>query len=983
MNHHLARTRLFHFIALIVLLAGALPPVVRALADTPSSTADDVNACHSLDLVVLVDQSASMRNNDTSGQRLEVAKVIIENLGNHAILLCPGQDIVHRIAVYGFGDLSRYLGPDNNYIDDTSEYLTPQSIPLSYDHDDWIRLRDSLKDQLNAFRNDNLAYTDHKSALLRARDVLKMWKDQPVAGAEDRRQAILLITDGEPCTGSGGCSTDSAKYQFDKVAYMNDLIAIAQPSGADFPYAPDNPADTIFISMVALADNSQTYNYRTDPTFRNAWQTIIGQRGQIYDTQESNLDLTTGMFNVLRPLIGSNLQEWECGKPINVIPYLDNSLVININRQPADPGVDPATISVFLDVQTGDQAITLEGGEQVWADGTRQPLPPNIEYTADGGSDGVVINENYAFTNPWPGVYNVRTEGGDVCKDIKVNYGKGSVTAEILHPAADTVLVQTPQEPYYDELAPEHLSLSVLDIDTPLQEIEGFPLLIHADIAGPKNNQSMGQLVLGSTGVYDSVDPILVRDSGDYTWTAIGCVQSPTGIALLSAQGRGDAIVACPWAAAGENLVQVFRSEGVFAVYPVSFFTWRVTTPADGDRLAMNSVQGSGQSPAAIPVVVELIEEGGEPLAVDAVFNAPAEALRAELYKIGSDTPVESILLNPTGPGAKQLTGQFANTAQAGAGDYRIVVRPNWAPSAINRAEFAPQSGFDVAEVGHVQYEIYPLDMRITPPSDITLHRTTIPQCFLNPGDCFGNAIQPFDFHVELVNMKTGQIVPLAEALADVNAAHTLTVAAPSGVEETVTLKPLEAANLQRLQASGAGATLDESGEYTIEAVLADIALRDGFQWADTRRAITFAREDTLMTNPLLAKGAVILVGLILLALLIWFIYAHTGGPSGTLTYEFTNSVGQTQEAANWSLSKWKRVNKLKSNNLKDHGVGSPVKVKRAQPVMKDGVRAIYIEAVDINGMTLFADIIEEGDAPGFNDGRLRYGEIQPFGRSF
>ncbi len=972
MNQNARRNRLICSIPIFVLLAGLLLPMVRVQADDlPAQTSSA--ACHNLDLVVLVDQSASMRNNDVNRQRIEVPKLIVEQLGNHAILLCPDQNIVHRIAIFGFGDASRYLGPENNYIDDTSEYLSPQSIPLSYEYDDWVRSRDALKQQLNAFRNDNLSYTDHKSALLRARDVLQMWKQQPVAGAEDRRQAILLITDGEPCTGSGGCSTNPGQYKFDRVTYMNDLIQVAQPSSADFPYVDGDPNNTIFISMVALSDSSQSYNYRTQPTFRNGWQTIIGQRGQIYDTQESNLDLATGMFEILRPLIGSNLQEWDCRRPINVVPYLDSSLVININRQPTDSTVDPASIAVFLDVQTGGQTITLEGGEQVWADGTRQPLPPTIKYTADGGDDGTVINENYAFTNPWPGVYNVRTQGGDVCHDIRVNYGKGSVTANILHPGADTVLVQAPQEPYYDELAPNYLSLAVLDEGAPLQEIDGFPLHIHAEIASPQDNQDLGELTLSNKGIYDASDPILLRDASDYTWTAIGCVESPTELVLLSAQGYDGQIVSCSWAGADDNLIQVFSASGNFSVFPVSFFTWRITNPLDGAMSAMNSVQGSQQVPAAIPVVVELIGEDGNLLPASSVFNKPDEALRAELYKVGNDTPVESITLSPTDAAAAEFSGQFANSTQAGAGDYRIVVRPNWEPTSIDRTKFAVQNNFIAAEAAHSQFEVYPLDVRITPPSDVALHSTTIPQCFLKPGECFGNAVQPFDFNVELVNMKTGLVVPLADALVDVNAGHTLKVAAPSGAEEIIKLKPLNAANLQMLQAIGAGTGLDEAGEYTIEVSLAGIPLRDGFSWVDSRRTATFSREDTLMTNPLLAKGAVILAGLVLLALLIWLIYIHTGGPSGPLLYDSVNSLDQTEIVGEWKLSSRKRTNVLKSKTLKERGV-KLIKVTKGQALMKDGAKAIQIEAEDLQGLPLYSGPMEDGDIQSFNDGRLHYG---------
>lgn len=71
MNQNARRNRLICSIPIFVLLAGLLLPMVRVQADDlPAQTSSA--ACHNLDLVVLVDQSASMRNNDVNRQRIEV-----------------------------------------------------------------------------------------------------------------------------------------------------------------------------------------------------------------------------------------------------------------------------------------------------------------------------------------------------------------------------------------------------------------------------------------------------------------------------------------------------------------------------------------------------------------------------------------------------------------------------------------------------------------------------------------------------------------------------------------------------------------------------------------------------------------------------------------------------------------------------------------------------------------------------------------------
>ena len=76
----------------------------------------DSTACHPVDVVLLIDQSDSMRQtNDQSGSRFDAAATVVEYLGHHALWLCRDQAIKHRVTVIGFGDNpSQIVGSGEN-----------------------------------------------------------------------------------------------------------------------------------------------------------------------------------------------------------------------------------------------------------------------------------------------------------------------------------------------------------------------------------------------------------------------------------------------------------------------------------------------------------------------------------------------------------------------------------------------------------------------------------------------------------------------------------------------------------------------------------------------------------------------------------------------------------------------------------------------------------------------------------------------------
>lgn len=719
--------------ALTVLLIPLLFFANRVTAQT--TTAEQIQQteaveCKALDVVVLIDQSDSMRDtNDPDGNRFAAANTIIDYLGNHAVWLCAEQKVQHRITVVGYGDNPDqpvYQGEElknNDYEADVKPYLENQLIPtelgdlppaLVFDQN-WERERGEIKDKIASGIDDKLGATDHYSALLKAKNILDEWQQNPLPGGE-RIQAVIMITDGEPCLLARGCT----KTAYD---FLPDLVAIedlTNPNDVNFPWREGNDSGNVYLSLI-------TFSRRSGPfpeAFLRVWREITTQHGgDVYSANQRNTNLNAIVTTIVSGVAGSGLQPVPCNTDFWVQPYTDN-LIILYAFSLADE-IERAIISVELD---DGETIQILAGQP---SSNRLPKP---FYIPDGR------NEYYIFSSPLPGKYRVSLPGVDPtgqCEaEMEIGYEKSPVTAQVVTPTSTSLYPAVdPPNVFLGENFRVEVFQATEDVSGQNYLVEvpsgNYPLVITATVTSAAQTfQTSFPLVKVQDGIYESENLVPSPQPGTYTWQVVGTVRNadPAG-----------------------QPIEVFRQSGGFTATEVNVFGFHIVEPPGGVNLALNMVQGNQQIPVKIPVAVEFIGANGQPLNVTSVLSETVNLFKASLM---SDAVVhETIDLDLQTGSTSLFVGEFANN-NAGhilaTGNYTIQVEATWELDNFDALYYAPAT--TVRSVDFTQYEIAPLDLIIRTPGNLTLHKNDW------RASLYGE-LQTFDFQVDVVNAISGDVM--------------------------------------------------------------------------------------------------------------------------------------------------------------------------------------------------------------------------------
>ena len=904
--------------------------------------------CNGLDLVVLIDQSQSMLYNDRRDARFEATRLIIDFLGNHAVWLCYGQDVQHRLAVVGFGDKSEYnpggLSQPNNYEEDVITYIEPTIIPETDNFEAWKQQRANLKTELNNYRqtDDILGATDHQSALLKALDILRGWQSEPLSGA-DRRKLVVLITDGGPCQRSDGCGYDGSGYSYGPA--MAELVDFMDAQGSNYPWTGNNP-ESIFVSMIAMTDSRE--NYRLNTTIQNNWNAIVANRGQVFAANALNTDLSTGVSNILSPLIGSTLEKITCDQEIWVQPYLDDLLIFYVFAQGAvDGNLDD--VGATIRITRGDEVVEVRDGKTNAASNFIQ------EYSQDGG------NEFYVLSPSLPGQYTVQAQGiGNLCQDVDIRLQRNSITAHLVTPGQTAYFPEILQPPFYREGVSQRFELDIRargenDANAegvPLVEYPNFPLDMKVHIASDDgtHTQDMGFLLKDSAtpGIYISQDYIQTPVPGRYQWK----------IEATAPSVRPDI-----------QVVELFRDQdqlqGYFIVGKVTRFAFAVTSPQVGDTIALNTTQGTRQIPVDIPISLRLTDPDGNDIPAASVLDNTQQVFEASL---SSDTGqlIDTVQLSLKPGTSNEFYGIFTNNingAPVSPGRYVVEVRSLWDTYDYNPNKVAPV--LDYASVNIQQYAITPVDVVIyPPPSPSRIH----PRFLASINDTwalFRGVPRPFNYEIEVVNALTQEPLDLSLVLQDTDQAFTGKVVSPS--DRALTGQLLAALDMQPQRLIGsAGSDVDEAGEYEIALELADLPLQDAYAWSRAEASATFDRDDELMTSPTFARAIIGGAAVLLAAFLIWLIYTLTGGPAGQISIVRRKPKGNYETVAGpWQLSYVPRRNRIQKSKLEELGVKRLV--VRKTKSLEEGVKyAVSIEAFDTSDQPLFSGTLHSGMAESF-----------------
>jgi len=853
------------------------------LAQAPSVN----DKCHPIDVVILVDQSESMGGsetasaNDAKGQRFDAAVSIVDYLANHSAWLCAEEGIQHRIAVVGFGDLasSAQNGPDNPYQQDIQVYLEPTIIPL----DDlegmtqnelttaWQGRRDSIEADIRSGADENLGATDHRSAFLAANDILSGWRDQPL-GEISRRQAAIMLTDGEPCVANRGCPPQTYSLTLE---LMDDLAEITNHLGDDFPfYGMGNP-ESVYISTILLSRRSQR------DTSWDKWEEITQQHGgDIYPVTSSSL-LTKVINDALDPVTGSGREPLECGEPKWVRPYLDNVIVFY-----TFPIVENPQGQAVLNVETDDGSYALRGGVPITGDLTAD------DYLTFRG------NESYVFNAPPPGKYYVTVPGLEDCTDeLSLSVESASISGNVAAPLSDSVFPAIVDPPYYSDALNSTFVLEMWDKNgEPLEELDGYPLVVTATVRnGDYEKVYELERVGGQNGRYESTSPIETPLPGNYTWELVATVRHPDPT-------QPDILVE-----------EIEPNDGRFRASTVELMTFAIEIPTDGHVTPLNSVNGISQIPESLAVAVNVLDANGDDLDVTQVLEDWSSLFAAQLSD--GTTVLETIELHLDPATKNRFVGQFENGSidkLTAAGVHIVTVETDWGGSEnYNELTHAPAT-FE-SSVTVEQYEIKPLQLELIPLQEASVHqRDTWLRMFLKQ-----NGLQPFPVSVRVIDpLNENEPQFLNEVLNSLNGFEVV-VETPSGITQTITLAESSNVAEQLLVGSG-GQTLDESGEYTLSMRVSDSQLLEEYAWAQTSYEATFPREDSTFTNPTTWTYAQLAVGLVILILIGWLIFIFSGGPSGFLVVVDT---GTKQEVITLKLRKSRRVNKFKKSVFKGVGI--------------------------------------------------------------
>lgn len=905
----LPRIRFCALLIICLLALGALVaarPVVAAPFAQGQVPLDA--ACKPTDLVVLIDQSDSMRRNDPNDERFVAANTIVNFLGNHAVWLCQGQNITHRIAVIGFGDnpvQTINSGVPNLYTDDIATYIADQRIPPRNTFDEWKTDRDGIESSINAANGQYLGATDHHSALEAARERLNFWKANPLDDRA-RRQSVVLITDGEPCMFAFGCPYPPNPQD------MNAIDVLTNPLGNTFPWRGADNADSVFISLIAMSQGAQSWQ----ENIFSRWRTIAqAHGGDVFSANDLNTNLSTIVTDIIAPVAGSAMDAVTCDQEFWIYPYTDNLVLIYAL------GLDPLiTNRATVVIDTLSEQIMVQGGTATSGVVTIQ------DYVEDEG------NEYYVFQRPLPGRYRLNYGGLDSCAgQMDVRVGKRAVTGEALIPAAGATYpaIDPPSAIAAEKFRVAAYEAVGEDEETeakaPLIEIDGYPLDVTATVTSTDGNYSHTyNFNKTENGIYESTEVIASPTVGDYTWEVVAMVRNPDP--------------------AGAP-IEVFRDSGAFTASEVTPFGFAISRPVEGALVPLNTVSGAQQLPVAIPVAIDLVDGDGNPVNVDAYLTDGDGLFTASLLR--GDTVVETVTLTRTPGSQSEFAGEFTNSDGGNVlvpGDYTIEVEAAWSPDRYNALAHLPAT--EHAAVGLSQFEVVPLELRITPPEDTTVHEA-------NWLGALRGRVQPVDFYIEVVNAVTQDLMPLTQVLRDPDADLQAAIVPPSGNPSVAPLTVLSNENFQRLVAENVAGDSAESGDYQIKLDTAAIPLQDNFAWAGDEAVATFARQDTTFSSPTVWRAIAGVTAALLLALLAWIIYSLTGGPTGQLALVSTGT-GRASEIAAFPLRSMPRVNRVRNATLASLGV-KEIRVRRG-PRDEDGLGTVYTSATDAEGAPLLVD---------------------------
>ena len=566
-------TRKWHYTLMaLFLLTGAffLAASSEAQAAPLAEETPGPGECSNLDVIFLVDQSASMGGlppsehalgNDPTLQRKYAVEGMIDMLVDLTIGQCP--DSYHRIGIISFGD--------------EAQVDLPFSIISPADSTDAIDLRERLKASVQA---TNLGATNTWDAFREAKRMFDNAGPTP-AGTDPRKRVVILITDGYPCLDAAGCPDYQSatrelyltvnqffpfaddlltredclkqlreEYEDDEDGIPDDEINNCLLHEVD----PDSYEASTYVWTVLLKDEDEGVYPRG--VLENLEEMSEEHAGQMIQLSQNRGDIPAAIREILSYLAGVRPRVLECGN-FAVNPYLQR-MVVNTY------GIDEASrISLSYQDANGD---------------------PHVIPATAGSEGGVTVseyyqygtNERYVIEFPYPGLWSLTSQN---CAGLDVYYDPVQVDPSAYSPNLAAQLPQHDLAPYYDEDRPDYLEYQLKQNTTgaviPQADIPQFDLNVNLTVTDPNGNVLVYPMAyVASEQRFRSSKALEVATAGVYTIHISGTSMMHEGTPVVESTNLEDIF----------NVeYTVFENEDVtFTVFPVQPFVINVMIPQAG-----------------------------------------------------------------------------------------------------------------------------------------------------------------------------------------------------------------------------------------------------------------------------------------------------------------------------------------------------------------------------------------------------------------
>lgn len=914
---------------------------------------EQAEECVGLDLVVLVDQSSSMKYNDPNGLRFDVLDQIVGQLGDNAMYFCPGA--MHRLSVIGFGDKLPQNDTEDFHID-VQEYVRTKISPYRGQADDlrkWITRRNEIKGDFP--EEENLYGTDFISAFKMAREVFDSWDIQKVQQGE-RKKSVFLMTDGSPCILGEGCEENS----FDFSNYMkNELKPYLDADGRDFLWRGDANSESVSITVVALNDSTNpNFNYIEDERVGGVWREIVSSHGGSFRPVETdkhdNLRLTTEIYEALNEYLVSFSEKWPCNKPLWVDPYSNGILFVNIWKQGALEGYTPEEVSVKLVYNPGQSdEVEMQDGRST---------SNEIEILDYSSTDFI---ERYVFFQPKPGKYIVEAEGADQCFDLDVRVDKHSVQAEVVEPSLD-VLPQVPISPFYDQILKPRFKVYLsqrnkLGVLSPLQERSEYPIDIKAYVTNPE--EEVKEYVFhksdGVEGEYVSNEYISTKYSGTYDWKIVGTTINPRSFEPKSSSDYDDAYV------------EIIQERGSFQVGEVTTFGLEIIDLLS--EVPINSVSDTGDIvPSKLLFQIQLFElNNNTPLNIQEAFPNVEGAILEATLKDEQGNQLETINLESQNMVDGVFKGVFRNNREVldAEGDYTIEVK---LVGDYDRFSFTPTKSKILADI--FRYRVNPIWYVLEAEPRQSLHSRKFLKGIrgeLVPLTARLRFVEenPEEFEDEIPGSFFVEHSTILQDWTEESVISGTTIKLPvSGNDISANLVESEKGDELILNYSDTLPGLE--GKYSISINPDKLQTPRGYVLVGGKNEISINRGDDWWQTPTVYRIESFILACVVIGILVFLVRILFFGPQGSL--EVVD--GDTIVAGPWGLSRVPSRNTIKSRDLKRLGV-KKIHVKRYSPgEFEDFSRAVKVTVYDLDNQVLLDTVLEcDYPVPFIEDGDLVY----------